>query len=193
MRHGVIWATTALLFTLSGLFISCGTLSNSYEEGTPKPTTAPTVLQKKPSPEAPLASIERESGLDQGIFSNLSTDTRDYLVSLARAFKEEDRNYLIHQGEEQYAHRIQGRYSEEEYLALLFRVGPYSKESPFGPETTVRLDVHTVMGLRFTGWEDRGPVLEFRGTLKKKDGTELPCRILVLWKLREPKILGMEM
>jgi hypothetical protein len=192
MRYGVIWFTAVLFFTLSGLFFSCGTLSNFHEKETIKPAKSPTILQKKPIPEAPPASIERESGLDQRIFSNLSIETRDYLGSLARAFKKHDTDYLVKQGEEHYARKIQGRYSEEEYLALLFRAGPYAKESPFGPETMVRLDVHSVIGIRFTGLEDRGPVLDVRGSLKKKDGTELPFRILVLWKLREPKILGME-
>lgn len=192
MRNGVIGLTTVILFALSGLLFSCASLSNACEERPPKSPETSTALLKEPIPEASPPSIERESGLDQGIFSSLSTETRDYLGSLARAFKKQDGEYLLNQGEERYAQRMRNRYSEEEYLALLFRVGPYAKESPFDPETTVRLDVHSVMSIRFTGWEDRGPVLEIRGILKKKDRTELPCRILVLWKLRSPKILGME-
>ncbi|MDR0400901.1 MAG: hypothetical protein LBH51_08160 [Treponema sp.] len=124
-------------------------------------------------------------------WEDLPPEPRAYLRELAGAFSRQDAAFLLAQGESQFEAEIRPRYDEEEYLALLYRAGSYGQDKPYDEEDAPRLDVLEISGLEYTGWEERGPLLEVRGRLVRQGGRPpVPCVIMLLWKLWEPKILG---
>ncbi|MDR3145814.1 MAG: hypothetical protein LBU21_06020, partial [Treponema sp.] len=116
---------------------------------------------------------------------------------LSKAFRNGNRDFLLSQGEAQFEAEVRPFYDEETYLALLYRVGPYGQESPRtdteSPRTDTespRLDPEEILRLEYADWEEAGPLLELRCRLVRRRGPPLPCRIMLAWRLREPKILG---
>jgi hypothetical protein len=130
--------------------------------------------------------------LEATAFSGLPLGVKSYLDRLAVAIREHDTGFLLAQGERNYAGRVRGQVDDQSYLALLYRVGPYAVETPAGDERPPRINPERLRSIRYTGWDDRGPVADIRGLLTLSDGAPLPCRISVLWKLKEPRILGQE-
>jgi hypothetical protein len=67
-----------------------------------------------------------------------------------------------------------------------------SADDPPGPAEGAfpRLDPALIRRIEFAGWEERGPVLEIDARLIPAAGEPVPCRLELLWRLREPKILG---
>ena len=143
------------------------------------------------SPPAPVRGPV-DSGLSQAAFKNLPPEARDYLERLSAAFGEGDLQFIAAQGERDYAARVMPQRDTQEYLALLYRVGPYAAETPADPNPLPRFDAGQVRGLRYTGWDERGPLLEVRGLFQLREGKSLPCRIMLLWRLENPKILGVD-
>lgn len=155
----------------------------------PSPEDMGVQLEKGPSA-APPVRPQEDSGLSQKAFADLPEEARSYLERLARAFAEGDSRYLTDQGERNYAARARPRFAEDEYLALLYRIGPYAAETPADPNPLPKLVPSEIRGIRYTGWEEQGPLLEIRARISLKSGAVLPGRILLLWRLAEPKILG---
>ncbi|HCM27369.1 MAG: hypothetical protein A2Z99_13670 [Treponema sp. GWB1_62_6] len=147
-----------------------------------KPTEKPTEAR----PSSP------DAGLDDPVFSSLDPEAKAYLVRLARAFSERDAAFLLSQGERDYAGRVRPMADDEWYFALLYRLGSYSSDSEATDDKPLRVSAESIASLRFTGMERRGPVAELRGVVALTDGTKLPCRIFLLWRLMPPRILGRE-
>ncbi|GHV83049.1 hypothetical protein AGMMS50212_03890 [Spirochaetia bacterium] len=121
--------------------------------------------------------------------SDLPKEVREYLVTVSAAFKKPDIDFLISQGEENYEKELRGRMVEEQYLALLYRAGPYSKDSPWKIPPFM-LDPQKVKSVEWINAYERGPVYEIEGKVQMKDGKNDPCRLVLLWKLKNPKIVG---
>ncbi len=154
-------------------------------------------IAEKPAPEAGKSAgtkVERpeSTGLENAAFAGLPDGVPAYLERLAAAVRNRDAAFLLAQGERDYAGRVRSMVEEKAYLALLYRVGPYSAEGPSGDERPPRLDPSRLRALRFTGWRERGPVVEVRGLLILTEGPPLPCTVSVLWKLREMRVIGRE-
>jgi hypothetical protein len=121
---------------------------------------------------------------------NLPPEARAYLEDLSRAFRDGDKEFLRNQGEAQFEAEVRPFYDEDRYLALLYRVGPYAQDRPRQDPAIPRLSPEEVDHIEYAEWEERGPYLEIRGRLVRRGKDPLPCCILLIWKLREPKIQG---
>jgi hypothetical protein len=141
-------------------------------------------------PESPPA--KEEGGYSPKPPLGLPVEAGKYLRALSRAFSTADRDFLLAQGESQFEADNRGRYDEESYLALLYRVGLFSEDRASVPaeRESPRLDLAQIRRIEFSGWEEQGPVLIIGGRLVTKTGGAIPCRLVLLWRLREPKILG---
>ena len=128
--------------------------------------------------------------LDGPLFRNLPTEAMAYLKLLSEAFRNKDRDFLISQGEVQYDSELRNRLEEGVYLALLYRMGPYSEDSAWTPALSPLLDPAKVRGIEYTGWEEVGPMIKISARLHLEDGDPTPCTIMLIWRLVEPKILG---
>ena len=129
-------------------------------------------------------------GLDSELFRDLPLVAKNYLRTLSQAFRRQDKEFLLSQGKAQYEIEQRFLMDDETYLALLYRIGPLSRNHYMKPIVHPRLYVNTVRGIEFTGWEEIGPMLEIRGLLHFIDGDTTPCVIMLLWRLQEPRILG---
>jgi hypothetical protein len=112
------------------------------------------------------------------------------LETLSTAFRGRDRAFLIAQGEAQFEAEVRPYYDEEIYLAFLYRVGPNGTEGAVADIRVTRLFLDEIVRLEYADWEEQGPLLEIRGRLVRREGPPLPCVIMLVWRLREPKILG---
>jgi hypothetical protein len=112
------------------------------------------------------------------------------LETLARAFRGGDRAFLLSQGEAFFEAEVRPAYDEASYLALLYRIGPYGEDNFRAESNVPRLFPEEIDHIEYAGWEEQGPLLEIRGRLIRKAGPPLPCLILLVWKLPEPKIQG---
>ncbi|MDR2403904.1 MAG: hypothetical protein LBD78_07730 [Spirochaetaceae bacterium] len=121
---------------------------------------------------------------------SLPADTRAYLEALSAAFRNGDRNFLLSQGEAQFEAEVRSFYDEETYLALLYRIGPYGQESPRTDTETPRLNPEEILRIEYADWGEQGPLLELHCRLIRRRGPPLPCLIMLVWRLPEPKILG---
>jgi hypothetical protein len=123
-------------------------------------------------------------------FSGLPGEAREYLAVLSRAFREQDAEFLLAQGESQFEAELKGKYDDGSYLARLFRTGSYASQAPRTGIRPPSLDVKEISHIEYTDWEDKGAVLEIHGKIITKSGQSVPCAIFLLWRLIEPKILG---
>jgi hypothetical protein len=120
----------------------------------------------------------------------LPPEARAYLESLSAAFRSGDRDFLLAQGEAHFEAEVRPFHDGESYLALLYRIDPYDKNG-FRTDTRIpRLNPEEIIRLEYAEWEEQGPLLEIRGRLVRRGGPPLPCLIMLVWKLREPKIQG---
>jgi hypothetical protein len=129
------------------------------------------------------------NGLDREAFRKLGPETRNCLEALSRAFAGQDREYLLSQGEESYEAALKPYYDEESYLAMLYRVGSYAADRPWDSGRRPLLKPEEIRGIEYLDWEEQGPMLVIRGRLTTKTET-LPCKIVLAWRLRRPRILG---
>jgi hypothetical protein len=133
-----------------------------------------------------------EDRLDSPALRGLPPEAREYLEILAEAFRRQDRDFILAQGEAHYDSSIRPYYDEGQYLAMLYRSGPYSGEgagySP-GDGEFPQLNPGVIRGIEYLSWEEQGPLLEIRGRLLS-GADAIPCVIRLVWKLREPKIQG---
>jgi hypothetical protein len=135
-------------------------------------------------PEAPDSRGFAEKDL---FWEKMPPGAQAYLMELARAFARQDTAFLLAQGEPQFEAEVRPYYDEENYLAMLYRVGPYGEES--SPAAVDRLIPEKIKEIEYTDWEERGPMLKVRGRLITA-GAKIPCLILFNPRLRTPKILG---
>jgi hypothetical protein len=138
------------------------------------------------APESP-----RENRPDDAAFSSLPPEARQYLERLARAFAAGEEAFLLAQGEPQFEAEMRPRYDKETYLALLYRAGPYAENFPRQDGPPSRLIVSAISQIQYLAWEENGPLLEITARLIGADGAITPCRIMLVWRLREPKIEGL--
>jgi hypothetical protein len=141
-------------------------------------------------PERPADRGSPGDRLEEPVFRGLPTEVHSYLETLAAAFRSQDRTFLLAQGEPQFERETRPQYHEETYLALLYRTGPLSREEPEADNTLPRLDPEKSRRIEYLDWEEEGPLLEIRGRLIPASGPPIPCRIMLIWRLREPKVLG---
>jgi hypothetical protein len=130
------------------------------------------------------------NGLNREAFRKLLPETLDYLEALSRAFAGQDREYLLSQGEENYEAAVKPYYDEDSYLAMLYRSGDYAADSLRDSGRRPLLDPEEIRGIEYLDWEEQGPMLVIRGRLRAKTET-LPCKIVLAWRLKAPKILGL--
>jgi hypothetical protein len=171
-------ALPALLLAAALAFAGCA--------GLPPGTAAPEAVPQAPPPGPPSG----ESGYTAGPPPGFPPEAGEYLEALARAFSTADRAFLLAQGESQFEADNRGRYDEETYLALLYRAGPLSGDGLSAPPGSPRLDPGQIRRIEFANWEEQGPALIVEARLITRSGGEVPCRLALLWRLREPKILG---
>jgi len=129
-------------------------------------------------------------GLGTAPFRALPSIPRSYLETLSLAFRNKDRGFLILQGEDQYESDLRPNYNEEVYLAMLFRTGPYHADAPWNYTGIRTLNPDLVRSIQYTQWEETGPMIRVTGILHLENGEEMPCEIILLWRLEEPRILG---
>jgi hypothetical protein len=153
--------------------------------------TGEAVVPPAEQPGAPVAGERPEkSPFTEQPPETLPPEARSYLRALSAAFRNHDRDFLAAQGEKSFEAEVRPGCDEETYLALLYRIGPYGTEDPGADTRVPRLFPEEIDGLEYAGWEEQGPHLEIRGRLIRRGQPPLPCLIMLVWKLREPKILG---
>jgi hypothetical protein len=144
------------------------------------------------APNAPVSAALPgiDHGLETQAFRELPGETRDYLATLAEAFRIKDAAFLASQGETQYETDLKFRYDIETYLAMLYRAGSYTEDLPWQEINLPRLDWQQLRGIEYLDWKNRGPVLEIQARLIPLKGDAIPCEIWLLWRLTQPKIQG---
>jgi hypothetical protein len=141
---------------------------------------------------APAAAVPQEGNrLGAPDFKNLPAEARAYLERLAEAFSAQDEAFLLAQGEPQFEAENRPRHDKENYLALLYRIGVYATDSPRVSEAPPQLVPSAISHVQYLSWEEKGPLLEIKARLAGKDGTTIPSLIMLVWRLREPKIEGL--
>jgi hypothetical protein len=140
---------------------------------------------------SPRGAALPEAGdrLDARDFDGLPPEAKVYLGTLSRAFRDQDAEFLLSQGERQFEAEVKPLYDDESYLALLYRTGSWGTDAPWMEEELPRLSPGEIRRIEYLGWEERGAVLEIRGRLVTRTGA-IPCVIMLIWRLQEPKIQG---
>ena len=182
---------SCLLGVFLGIVISCAT---GPAQGGVK-TTAIQSEKNRPAPSSKTVSgtsKRPDSDLSNPAFKKLKPEVLSYLEALAEAFHTKDQAFLLAQAEPYYRKTYEGLYPTNEYLAMLYRIGPYSTESPNGLTKRPSINLKEVRGITYTGWEELGPVLEVRGTIQLADGKTETFRLILLWRLGDIKIKGIE-
>ena len=188
MRRLTIGA--AFPFLLS-ILAACASVTPEDSETGARATPASVVVEAA----AGAALIPPGDGLDAPAFRNLPPEARDYLGILSAAFNRKDKEFLISQGETQYERDTRRQFDDEAYLAMLYRVGPYSGNSEWMTPRTAgsalpSLHIPGTSGIEYSEWRENGPMLEINGRLRLTNSDTLPCTIMLVWRLPEPKILG---
>ena len=180
-------------------FLACTTFTQGTravlveEEEAPPPTiaagidTAGTTAVRPGTAAIPALPPD---GLGTQTFRQFPSEAADYLRLLSEAFRNRDSAFLLSQGEIQYETELRPRYEDEVYLAMMFRIGSYGEDSQWGSTQVLRLHPAQLRGIEYTGWEEAGPMLRISGRIHMIDGSNIPCEIVLVWRLPEPKILG---
>jgi hypothetical protein len=173
-----------------GLITACTSLPH---EGKPTPQNngTPTVSSTQ-SKQQSTKPKKIDPGLSDPAFKKLNKDVLAYLNKLAEAFSSKDKAFLLAQAEPYYQKTYESIYPTHEYLAMLYRIGPYSTDHPFDSTKRPSLTISEVIGITYTGWDELGPVLEVRGIIFLQKGKQEPCRLILLWRLGDIKIKGFE-
>jgi hypothetical protein len=174
--------------------LSCALLFYLATACTMLPPPAPHIPEEPTKAPEMKALPERaaDNGLASAGFSTMDPFARTYLEHIAEAVNSGDSGFLLSQGESWYEKRMKPNLDDPTYLAFLYRLGPFSKESPADSGTIPRVSPSDIRSVRFTAWNHLGPILEVRGTFRLADGEALPFTMDVLWKLDPPRILGLE-
>jgi hypothetical protein len=138
---------------------------------------------EKPSP--PVEEHRRE---DDAFFKGLPAGVRAYLLKLSAAFATHDAAFLLAQGEGEYEKTVRNRVEEEEYLAMLYRAGGYADDAVW--EAPYELNLGNVTYIDYTAWREQGPALGVDGNIYLDKGRPILFSMKVLWRLNEPKLLG---
>ena len=177
---------------LLGFFTACVTVVPPEDrvelliEPEPPETFVPAALPEIVQPEKPLPT----DGLDSEHFLTLPRAAREYLKILSDAFRNKDKDFLLAQGETLFERDMRPRFDDEVYLAMLFRIGPFSTGSTMVSPILPRLYIAEVSSIEYLEWEESGPILEISGRLIMEREYPIPVLIKLIWKLEEPKILG---
>jgi hypothetical protein len=131
----------------------------------------------------------QQDELDDRRFDTLDPVVKEYLRKLADAWKSHNKNYLLAQGEEQYQDNTRPYVNEGQYLALLYRAGPYAQEGRWSYDN-FELDIDTVRRIIFIDYRIEGPVLIVSGRFESKTGNVIPCNLYILWRLMDIKLIG---
>jgi hypothetical protein len=182
MNKVVYHCVCAALSFAAALAVSCAASPGAAENGPPDENAAAGI---------PNAAALPENGLDSRAFKTIPAEAREYLERLARAFRTRDRQFLLDQGEKQFETEMRPGRDEESYLALLYRAGAYAVESPRLDSGLPRLNPAAINGIEYLSWEENGPLLEIMARLLTTDGANTPCRLMLAWRLPEPKIEGL--
>lgn len=150
----------------------------------------PAPKDRAPQPEGRLSPAPSRAPSSAAVLAGAPAEAVEYLEALSAAVYRRDVAYVLDQGETQYAKRVRGAVDEDAYLALLLRVGPYANEGEAKSDSPPRIRPQDIRSLRYTGWEEDGPLVRARGRLASVSGKEWPCRIDLLWKALPPRILG---
>jgi len=180
-----------IITVLLGLNLACTTLSESPYKNTGS-SQPPKNLQAANTKIIPGKARKPDSGLNDPAFKKLSPEVLQYLQTLSDAFYTHDLPFLFNQAEAFYKKTYEGLYSSDEYLAMLYRIGPYSTESGLGDNKKPVLNLNEVLGITYTGWDEIGPVLEVRGKILLTNGKSEHSRLILLWRLGDIKIKGFE-
>jgi hypothetical protein len=155
-----------------------------------EPASSEKTPQENVKTAAPAVRLPPGNGLDSPRFRNLPPEARDYLETLAGAFQKKDKEFLISQGEAQYEKELRYGYDEETYLAMLYRIGSYSEERPSAAPGLPQMNTSLILTIEYSGWEETGPALYISANIYLQNNGPIPCAIMLLWRLTEPKILG---
>jgi hypothetical protein len=170
---------------------SCAQSPKPAEHGSAPEVSAAAAAEEVPAVLSPAATAPAENRLKDPVFRNLPAEARSYLERLSRAFSARDEAFLLDQGEPQFEAENRTRFDKETYLALLYRIGAYAADSPRMSQEPSRLVLAGVSRIEYLAWEEKGPLLEIKARLIGADGKATPCLIMLVWKLREPKIEGL--
>ncbi|MDR0879064.1 MAG: hypothetical protein LBN21_13540 [Treponema sp.] len=129
--------------------------------------------------------------LNTTIFEGIPAEARNYLQLLSQAFRNSDTEFILAQGEGQFEKEVKNRYDDAAYFALLYRTGAYAAEAPRENVENPRINFREIIRIEYLRWEEDGPMLEINGQLVTKKGEIIPCKLILAWRLKEPKILGM--
>jgi hypothetical protein len=162
------------------LLFSCTVAQKSQVENIPAAVPPPGIV---------LSSDDRLGGAG---FTKLPGEARTYLKTLSEAFRKQDLPFLLAQGEAQFEAQVKPQYDEKTYLALLYRTGANAASAPRvdlqAPEQLIPAEIHHI---EYEHWEEEGPLLDIAAKLVTKTGKPIPCTIMLVWRLSEPKILGL--
>jgi hypothetical protein len=139
---------------------------------------------------SPAPAVRGGDRLDTQDFAGLPPEAKSYLRILSRAFRDQDAGFLLSQGESRFEAEVKPHYDDESYLALLYRAGSYGSEAPREEISRPRLSPEEISHIEYSSWEERGPLLEIRGRIITRAET-VPCVIMLIWRLTEPKIQGL--
>jgi hypothetical protein len=178
-----------LLLPIFLLMWACA--SSSTDKAVPDRTEAapsPAPAKKTAAPETRPGKVEDR--LNTAAFKDLPEEARSYLKLLAEAFRQKDLDFLVSQGEPQYETQNLPRYDIETYLAMLYRTGPYTQDSPVRQMALPRLEYKEITDIEFLTWAEQGPLIEIQARILPQKGEPIPCEIMLVWRLPAPKVLG---
>ncbi|MDR2659750.1 MAG: hypothetical protein LBC27_07165 [Spirochaetaceae bacterium] len=140
----------------------------------------------KEADETPLTKEYYREDLE--LLGALPDYVSEYLLGISAAFAAHDSVFLLAQGEAGYEKDVRPFVNDDEYLALLYRAGAYAEDAEWSSPFSV--DIDNVSFIDYTDWREHGPVLEIDGIMQMKKGPPLSFSIILLWRLPQPKILG---
>jgi hypothetical protein len=170
---------TAICLLIAFLLAACVGLGMEKTDG---------VLPPEESAEKAAASAEEHYREDAALFKGLPAGTRFYLLQLQRAFALHDAAFLLAQGEGEYEKAVRNLVNDEQYLAMLYRAGRYADDAAW--EAPNKLSLDRVAYIDYTEWREQGPALEVDGKIYLDKDRPVIFSMKVLWRLNEPKILG---
>ncbi len=190
MRKKSIFTVIVLFSVMLMVFFSCTSLdieSGTILDGEPESST---VVPPEPDSASSSLPLEYHDTLDDPVFAALPPEVKTYLQTLSSAFKNNDEDFLLAQGEAMFEETVRPFYDDDEYFTMLYRVGGDAWDAPV-PAASQEIAVSDIHHIEYTGWENGDPVMEIRGRLFYQDTQFIPCKIMLDWKLDEPKIIGL--
>lgn len=177
------------VFLLISLWMNSCTSVPSQTSSITKPAASKQIASTS---QASKGQQKPDTGLKDPAFKQLKPEVLIYLEKLADAFSARDKDYILAQAEPYYHQTYSKLYETSEYLAMLYRIGPYSTESGYGETRKPVLNINDMLGITYTGWDELGPVIEVRGKIIFKSGKTETCRLILIWRAGDIKIKGFE-